>query len=66
MFKRVTYEDWVLLAALTSFIMVAAVFLVGMIRALRLSKADRDRLSALPLDDSSIPSTHEPSTTPHS
>ncbi len=66
MFKRIVHEDWVLLAALTSFILVAAVFAVGIIRALRIPKADRDRLSALPLDDSSTPSTHEPSTTPHS
>lgn len=66
MFKRVTYEDWVLLAAAASFVMVAAVFVVGMVRALRLSKADRDRLSSLPLEDSSTPSTHEPPTTPHS
>lgn len=65
MFKRVTYEDWVLLAAVTSFVMVAAVFVVGMIRALRLSKADRDRLSALPLDAPSTSSTDEPPTTPH-
>ncbi len=50
MFKRVFVEDWALVIPIVSFCIFAVVFAAVTIRALRLSKAERERLAALPLE----------------
>lgn len=52
MFKRILVEDWAMWTPIISFILIAGVFVVVTIRALRISKADRSHLASLPLEDS--------------
>ena len=52
MFKRVLVEDWALYVPIISFAIFAVVFVAVTIRALRVSKPERERLASLPLDDS--------------
>ena len=52
MFKRVVTEDWALFyAPVISFAIIGVVFIIVTIRALRMSKGNRDHLSSLPLVD---------------
>lgn len=51
MFKRVFVEDWALYVPIISFIIFAVVFVAVTIRALRISKAEREHLASLPLDE---------------
>ena len=51
MFRRVIIEDWVVSAPLISFAIIGVVFIIVTIRAIRMSKSTRDRLSSLPLED---------------
>ena len=62
MFKRVAYEDWVLLVGVISFVLVGFIFLVGTIRALRIPKATREHLAALPLEEDSTSTLTQPAT----
>ncbi|MCX6876190.1 MAG: hypothetical protein NTW21_20645 [Verrucomicrobia bacterium] len=58
MFKRVFFEEWSGLMAALSFMLIAGVFVVGTLRALRIPKAQREHLANLPLEgagDSSAP-----------
>jgi hypothetical protein len=58
MFKRMLVEDWALYVPIIAFIIFATVFVAVTIRALRLSKAERERLASLPLaPDSETPKT---------
>jgi len=50
-FKRIILEDWHSTALAVGFALVAGVFVVTTLRALRMDKAQRDRLAAMPLDD---------------
>lgn len=58
MFKRVFVEDWALVIPIFSFCIFAVIFVAVTVRALRISKAERERLASLPLE-----STNENSTT---
>ncbi|MEI8340828.1 MAG: hypothetical protein WCH43_04725 [Verrucomicrobiota bacterium] len=51
MFKRIVCEDWTIVMPVTAFFFTAAVFIYTSIRALKLSKARREELANLPLDD---------------
>jgi hypothetical protein len=51
MFKRVIVEHWALYVPIISFIIFAVVFAAVTIRALRISKAEREHLASLPLDE---------------
>ena len=52
MFKRMFVEDWAVWAPIISFVLIAAVFVIMTVRALRISPKDREHLESLPLDDS--------------
>lgn len=60
MFKRVTYEEWAMLFVGLSFILMFAVFVVTSIRAFLIPKSARSRLASLPLEESAIASTDNP------
>jgi hypothetical protein len=51
MFKRVLSEDWTVCLPFIAFFLFFAVFALIAFCALRLGKAKRERLAALPLDD---------------
>ncbi len=51
MFKRILIDGWALYVPIFSFVIFAVVFAAVTIRALRLSKSERDRLASLPLDE---------------
>lgn len=51
MFKRVFFEDWSVWPPIISFVLIAGVFVVVTIRALRINPKDREHLESLPLDD---------------
>ena len=53
MFKRVVHEDWVSIVPMIAFGILFLVFIIATIRALILRPAERERMSQLPLDDSS-------------
>jgi hypothetical protein len=50
MFKRVIVENWALYVPIISFVIFAVVFAAVTVRALRIGKAERERLASLPLD----------------
>jgi hypothetical protein len=51
MFKRIILEEWHFVVPYICFAMVAGVFLVIVVKALRLKKSEVEHLSHLPLDD---------------
>ncbi len=51
MFKRVIVENWAHFVPIISFVIFAVVFAATTIRALRVSKAEREHLASLPLDE---------------
>jgi hypothetical protein len=55
MFKRMFIEDWALSIPIISFCIFFVVFAAVTIRALRISKSERERLAALPLEPSEQP-----------
>jgi hypothetical protein len=61
MFKRILMEDWTVYVPIISFVLIGGVFLVATIRALRLSKDQREHLASLPLEDSTEHRIHNPS-----
>ena len=50
MFKRILVEGWAHFVPIISFCIFFTVFVVIVIRALRLKKSERERLASLPLD----------------
>ena len=63
-FKRVVFEEWVLIIVIGSFAVVACLFLIGTIRALLLPKDKREHLANLPLDGDSPPPPPRQAPTP--
>ncbi len=57
MFQRVIHEHWVAIVPIISFVITAGVFLFVSIRAIRLPKARREQLAAIPLDSGSAKPT---------
>jgi hypothetical protein len=51
MFRTMQVDDWVATAQIVSFAIFACVFAAATIRALRLSKNERDHLASLPLEE---------------
>ncbi len=51
MFKRVFLEDWATWTPIISFFLIAGVFIVVTIRALRIKPKEREHLESLPLDE---------------
>lgn len=50
MFKRVFVEEWAQIIPFISFFIFLTVFVFVTIRAMRLGKAERNRLASLPLE----------------
>lgn len=56
MFKRMLLDDWATWTPIISFVLIAGVFVIMTLRALRLKPEDRKHLASLPLDgDESSP-----------
>lgn len=53
MFQRILLEEWATYVPIISFVLIAGVFTAVTIRALRISKPNRDRLASLPLEENS-------------
>lgn len=66
MFKRIIYEDWVMIIVIISFVVVSCIFLIGSIRAFFMPKDKREHLANLPLEDDKPPPAppHDPTTLP--
>lgn len=64
MFQRILVEDWATWVPIISFILIAGAFIAVTIRALRINKSERERLAALPLEDSPPPQTNKPPQAP--
>lgn len=52
-FKRVMFEDWSLWIPMVSFGIFFMVFILISVRAVRIDKAETERLASLPLEESS-------------
>ena len=50
MFKRLILENWMAIFPLVAFAVTATVYLLGVVRAARLTKDQSDKLAKLPLD----------------
>jgi hypothetical protein len=59
MFKRIFVEDWALYIPIISFCIFFTVFVAVTIRALRISKSERQRLASLPLESGTESSATE-------
>ena len=55
MFQRILLEEWATYVPIISFVLIAGVFTVVTIRALRIEKSERSRLASLPLEENSDP-----------
>lgn len=55
MFQRILLEEWATYVPIISFVLIAGVFTVVTIRALRIEKSERTRLASLPLEENSAP-----------
>jgi cbb3-type cytochrome oxidase subunit 3 len=53
MFKRLFVEEWALCIPFVSFFIFAIVFIAVTVRALRISKSERERMASLPLEEES-------------
>ncbi|WP_265594309.1 hypothetical protein [Haloferula sp. BvORR071] len=51
MFKRVILEEWASIVPMIAFAVLALVFIVATIRALKMKPGDREHLSRMPLSD---------------
>lgn len=51
MFQRVIHHDWAAIIPIISFIITAGFFVAISIRAIRLSKKDREHMARIPLED---------------
>lgn len=60
MFKRVIVEDWALWSPFIAFFIFFVIFALVTVRALRLGKSERERLAAMPLDQT--PANPQPDT----
>jgi hypothetical protein len=61
MFHRVLVEEWQRILTLISFTLFFSVFLLNLIRVLRMPKSEVHRLGSMPLDHASSPESHHAS-----
>lgn len=54
-FKRIIFEEWVLLVVIASFVVVGSVFLIATLWVMLLPKAKREHIANLPLEDDAAP-----------
>ncbi|MDF1863007.1 MAG: hypothetical protein P1U87_22510 [Verrucomicrobiales bacterium] len=60
MFRRVNLEAWHNLVPYICFAIIAGVFIVIVVRALRMKQSDVDRIASLPLRDDNEAASVEP------
>jgi len=60
MFQRVIHHDWAAIIPIISFLITAGFFLAITIRAMRLSKADREHMARIPLEDGTRNEPNQP------
>jgi len=63
-FKRIIFEEWVLLVVIASFVVVGSVFLLATLWVMLLPKDQREHIANLPLEDDAAPIPHSPTPTP--
>jgi len=51
MFKRILYDDWTTIVPVIAFIVTFTVFVVAIVRSIRMKKSTREKMSNLPLED---------------
>jgi len=51
MFKRILHEDWTSIVPIIAFVVTFTIFVVAIVRSIRMKKVTRDHLSSLPLQD---------------
>lgn len=52
MFREVVYPDWAAICTVVAFVIVLAVFIAMVVRAVRMPKKEVERMSEMPLKDS--------------
>ena len=57
MFKRILHEEWADIVPIIAFAFTFTIFVVALVRSLKMKKATREHLSTLPLEDDST-ATH--------
>lgn len=57
MFKRILHEEWADIVPIIAFFFTFTIFVVAIVRSVRMKKATREHLSSLPLEDDST-TTH--------
>jgi amino acid permease len=57
MFKRILHEEWATVIPIIAFAFTFTIFIVAIVRSVRMKKATREHMSALPLEDDST-ATH--------
>ena len=57
MFKRILHEEWATVVPIIAFAFTFTIFIVALVRSLRMKKEAREHLSSLPLEDDST-ATH--------
>ncbi|YCM45949.1 hypothetical protein V2O64_07965 [Verrucomicrobiaceae bacterium 227] len=53
MFKRILHEEWADVVPIIAFVFTFTIFVVAIVRSLRMKKSARDHMSTLPLEDDS-------------
>ena len=51
MFKRILHEDWTSIVPIIAFALTFTIFVVAIVRSIRMKKAMSEHLAALPLQD---------------
>lgn len=53
MFKRILHDDWTTIVPIIAFIATFLVFVIAIVRSIRMKKSAREHMSSLPLEDDS-------------
>lgn len=51
MFKRILHEDWTSIVPIIAFVVTFTIFVVAIVRSIRMKQAMSDHLASLPLQD---------------
>lgn len=51
MFKRILHEDWTSIVPIIAFVFTFTIFVVAIVRSIRMKKSVSEHLAALPLQD---------------
>ncbi len=51
MFKRILHEDWTSVVPIIAFVVTFTIFVVAIVRSIRMKQTTSDHLASLPLQD---------------